>query len=150
MSYYWNMSHFMGSQPESTYPYEAKDGKCRNQAGKPIASRAAYPATRILGGAPYMKEALQDGPISVAVYASESCWRYYESGILSEENNCPYGTGVDHGVAVVGLVETGDKPYWIIQNSWGTGWGESGFMRIEVVGEFGISAMNTYAERMTV
>ena len=60
-----------------------------------------------------MKSELQNGPMSIAVAAGNNCWRYYESGILSEENNCP--GGLDHGVVIVGLDEkSGQKPYWII------------------------------------
>ena len=80
--------------------------------------------------------------------AGNSCWRYYSSGILSKENNCP--TGIDHGVAIVGLVEQADKPYWIIQNSWGQGWGQIGFIHIAVEEGVGTSAMNTYAETVEV
>ena len=86
--------------------------------------------------------------MSIAVAAGNDCWRYYKSGILSEENNCP--TGLDHGVAIVGLNESGDKPYWIIQNSWGTHWGNQGFIWIAVEDGEGTSQMNTYVEVMDV
>ena len=95
-----------------------------------------------------MKEQLQKGPLSIAVSAGNSCWRYYESGILSKENNCP--TGLDHGVVIVGLEDTGDKPYWIIQNSWGEYWGNKGFIWIAVEEGDGTSAMNTHVEAMDV
>jgi len=95
-----------------------------------------------------MKDELQKGPMSIAVAAGNDCWRYYESGILSEENNCP--TGLDHGVAIIGLNESGEKPYWIIQNSWGTGWGNNGFIWIAVEEGEGTSQMNTYVEVMEV
>ena len=106
MSYYWNMSADIGSQPNSTYQYEARDGACRNQAGKPIASRATRRGDYFVRGLQNIKDALQDGPLSVAVSAGNSCWRYYQSGILSEKNNCP--TRIDHGVALVGLDESGE------------------------------------------
>ena len=48
-----------------------------------------------------MKAALQNGPASIAVAAGNDCWRFYESGVLTEDNNCP--TALDHGVVVVGL-----------------------------------------------
>ena len=95
-----------------------------------------------------MKDELQKGPMSIAVAAGNDCWRYYESGILSEENNCP--TGLDHGVAIIGLNESGEKPYWIIQNSWGTGWGNNGYIWIAVEEGEGTSQMNTYVEVMEV
>jgi len=33
--------------------------------------------------------------------------------------------------------------FWTIQNSWGTGWGEKGFMHIEVTEGWGVSGINT-------
>ena len=48
-----------------------------------------------------MKSRLAEGPMTIAVAAGNDCWRYYESGVLSSEHNCP--TSVDHGVVIVGV-----------------------------------------------
>ena len=48
-----------------------------------------------------IKKELQKGPLSLAVSAGNSCWRWYKGGILSEKDECP--TSIDHGVALVGL-----------------------------------------------
>ena len=66
-----------------------------------------------------LENALSQTPISVAVDASN--WSLYKGGIL---NNC--GTAINHGVLVVG--SSGDA--WKIKNSWSSGWGESGFIRL--------------------
>jgi len=53
----------------------------------------------------------------------------------------------------------GDKTYWVIQNSWGSGWGVDGFIKIAVEdGEevdnngdnMGIIRMYSYAQWMNV
>jgi len=62
-------------------------------------------------------------PVSVAIEADKAVFQSYKSGIIS---STACGTTLDHGVLVVGY--TSDA--WILKNSWGTTWGESGFFRI--------------------
>ncbi len=64
---------------------------------------------------------LTTGPLSVCADASE--WSSYVSGIVT---SC--GTDVDHCIQVVGV--NTDEGYWKVRNSWGTSWGESGFIRL--------------------
>ena len=84
------------------------------------------------------------GPFTIAVAAGNECWWFYSSGVLSSANGCP--TDLDHGVAVVGIDRTGDTPYWIVQNSWGEGWGDNGFIHLAVEEGLGVCGMNQYAE----
>ncbi|KAJ3696703.1 hypothetical protein LUZ61_000408 [Rhynchospora tenuis] len=65
-------------------------------------------------------------PISVAIATSGSAFQFYSGGIFTG----PCTTQLDHGVTVVGYNNTGSTHYWIVKNSWGTSWGESGYIRM--------------------
>eukprot|EP00439_Symbiodinium_sp_Y106_P040846 s264_g5.t1 len=59
------------------------------------------------------------------------------------------GIKIDHGVLLVGYGTDGGTNYWIIKNSWGVQWGESGFGRLQrgvsgVTGECGILSQPAY------
>ena len=70
---------------------------------------------------------INSGPVSVLVEASNN-WGSYSSGVLPP-TAC--GTSLNHAVLAVGFNNTATPPYWIIKNSWGTDWGEGGFIRLE-------------------
>ena len=65
------------------------------------------------------------GPVSIAVDAAS--WMFYGSGVL--DGDC--GNDLDHGVLAVGYGSEEDSMYWRIKNSWGTQWGEDGFIRVK-------------------
>merc|ERR1712003_284798 len=44
---------------------------------------------------------------------------------------------------------TDGMPVWVIQNSWGTGWGDSGFARIEATDGNGVCYMNYWTQAVT-
>lgn len=143
MSNCWDFSTEHGSQFEADYPYEAIEGGCRNQGNKRIASKVVSWGNLSADPLAIADDLISYGPVSIAVGAGNDCWRWYEGGILSSANECP--TDLDHGVAIVGIDRTGDTPYWIVQNSWGTGWGDNGFIYLAVEEGDGVSGMNTYA-----
>jgi len=70
--------------------------------------------------------AVAEGCVSVAIEADQTAFQHYSSGVLT--GNC--GTRIDHGVLIVGYgTETG-QDYWLVKNSWGTSWGEQGYVKI--------------------
>ncbi|GLT53283.1 hypothetical protein SLA2020_265660 [Shorea laevis] len=73
-------------------------------------------------------KAVAHQPISVAIDAGGSDFQFYSSGVFT--GAC--GTQLDHGVTVVGYGTSGDgTKYWLVKNSWGTQWGEEGYIRMQ-------------------
>jgi hypothetical protein len=40
---------------------------------------------------------------------------------------------MNHAVVADGYDSTGTTPYWLVRNSWGSGWGEAGYIRIGMI-----------------
>lgn len=104
-----------GISATANYPYVARDQTCKTGVQR-AANITSYVDTP---GCDNLLSALSGRPVSVAVDAS--VWSGYRSGVLS---NC--GVNVNHGVLLIGASDD----FWRIKNSWGAGWGESGFIRI--------------------
>ena len=68
-------------------------------------------------------------PVTIAMAASSNLFVYYTSGIISS-STC--GTYTNHGVTVIGYGHdsTLNMDFWLVKNSWGTWWGESGYFRV--------------------
>ena len=80
--------------------------------------------------------ALVGRPVSVAVDATN--WSRYSSGVF---NNC--AARLNHGVLLVGASDA----FWRIKNSWGTSWGESGFIRLTTGNTCGICNVASYPNK---
>jgi hypothetical protein len=93
-----------------------------NETTSPVVWTAGminYPSTEA-----EFKIALLSGPVSVSVSAGNVCFQSYHSGILTCD--CPDdAASSNHAITVVGW---GDG-YWLIRNSWGTEWGEQGYVK---------------------
>ncbi|KAI8525694.1 hypothetical protein RHMOL_Rhmol13G0249300 [Rhododendron molle] len=65
---------------------------------------------------------------SVAIDAGGDYSQFYSSVVF----NGPCSTKLDHGVTVVGYGTSSDgTKYWLVKNSWSSGWGENGYMKME-------------------
>jgi len=126
-----------GLELEQFYPYRAVNGRCAwnpahvgakitgeaNGFGGSEAQMAANMASA--SGAPY------------SIIVDASSWQFYNGGILK---TC--GHNIDHAVQAVGYDL---NSYWMVRNSWGRGWGESGFIRLA----FGANTCSMRTEVLT-
>jgi len=66
-------------------------------------------------------------PVSVAIDADGYDFQLYVGGIF--DGFC--GLNLNHAVTVIGYGERKGKRYWLVKNSWGTGWGERGYVKMK-------------------
>jgi C1A family cysteine protease len=115
-----------GMESSADYPYTSGSGQtgtCKFNAAKVVAGTAPSGYTSIQRSEAQLQTALNNGPASVCVAAD--AFQTYRSGILK---SCP--GSIDHCVQAVGYDSTNN--YWILRNSWGTSWGEQGYIRVEM------------------
>ncbi|XP_062279341.1 cathepsin S-like isoform X2 [Scomber scombrus] len=116
-----------GIESEASYPYEGSEGECRHN---PM-NRAANCSDYILlprGDEEEMKQAVGTiGPVSVSIDAQQSSFQFYKSGVY-DDPNCTQNT--NHAVLAVGYGTDNGQDYWLVKNSWGTGFGEEGYIRM--------------------
>ena len=108
----------------ASYPYTAKDGTCQkcSAVAKITSCSDVKPNDQIS-----LKAAVAQQPVAVAIEADTRYFQSYSSGILTS-TSC--GTTLDHGVLVVGYGEENGQKYWLVKNSWGTSWGDKGYVKI--------------------
>lgn len=128
-----------GIVEESCQPYEAKNGlACKPACKTCLGFNETCPVVKAFNlwktsqygsvrGAKDMKaELFARGPIACSIDATPKL-EAYTGGIFSEFNIAPLP---NHIVSVVGYGSDSGTDYWIVRNSWGSYWGESGFFRI--------------------
>lgn len=115
---------------EASYPYIARDGQCRWGSYSPVNNIKGY--TRVTT---YDEDALMAAvarqPVAVTVAVS-SGWRFYTKGVY--DGAC--ATARNHAALIVGYgTDTASgKKYWLVKETWGTSWGESGYIRVKRTG----------------
>jgi len=118
-----------GIEDYNDFPYNAEGGEagsCTFNSGDIVATVTNYNSINGETGLYQQMSSSSGGPVSVCVDASS--WQNYEGGVLS---TC--GNDVDHCVQATGYANYGESgAYWIVRNSWGTDWGLSGFINIEI------------------
>ncbi|KAG4072621.1 hypothetical protein HA402_004710 [Bradysia odoriphaga] len=117
-----------GIETEQSYPYEARDANCRYDSRSNSGATVKGSVGIQQGDENSLKMAVATyGPIAVAIDASVSTFGHYREGVYYA-SQCDPGK-LTHAVLVVGYDTTANgQDYWIVKNSWGTSWGQSGYI----------------------
>lgn len=108
----------------ASYPYTAKNGDCKkcNAVAHISSCSDVKPNDQIS-----LKGAVSQQPVSIAIEADTRYFQSYSNGVLTS-SSC--GTTLDHGVLIVGYGSESGIDYWLVKNSWGTSWGDKGYVKI--------------------
>lgn len=111
-----------GQDTLASYRYTAVDGTCKFKTadiGAKISSWAYV--TQNDDENAMLNTLYAKGPLSICVDASS--WQFYNGGVVQ---SC--GTQVDHCVQLTGYSTVSGINAWNVRNSWGTSWGEKGYI----------------------
>ena len=140
-SYDWLADNY--TMTERDYPYTSgntgKETACQYDAAKGVTKVSSYGKT--FGTSKNLAQLYQQ-PLNVAVAAGNNVFMNYTGGIITADEGCP--TAIDHAIVAVGYGEENGVQYYIVRNSWGTGWGEDGYVRIETSSGRGVCGINQY------
>lgn len=142
-----------GAVEEEDFPYVAEDVPCNGpyEYTYQLDGWAYVDGEDKVPGDEKIKQAIYDyGPVCAAVYVG-SAFQSYTGGVFNKDETpqdgifscCAPTAKVNHAIFLVGWND--DKQAWILKNSWGTGWGENGYMLIKYgISNVGYAAVIVY------
>merc|ERR1712110_1295645 len=129
-----------GIDLESDYGYTAQDGTCQADSKSTAFKNGSLSDVESSNDA--LVNALAQQPVSVGINGDGI--QMYFGGIFDEWDNCDPNS-IDHGVLAVAFGSSDGQKTYTIKNSWGSDWGENGYIRFarrdSGVGMCGVTTM---------
>ena len=109
-----------------------QDGRCAFSAASVVAKVSSFTKVQAMNENALASAIATVGPVSVNIEATNS-FSAYSHGVFNDPH-CPHdGYTINHAVVAVGYGHdtTTGMDYWVVRNSWGPSWGESGYVRMK-------------------
>ena len=136
-----------GAVLESSMPYTASDSTCYavDHPYRLMSWHTVNPTWNTIPDADTLKNIIfNNGPVAASI-CSLSAFHSYDSGIFTTNETCS-GSRTNHAVMLTGwITDPTHGTVWILRNSWGSGWGDGGYMYIKA-GTSSIGWNATYVE----
>ncbi|XP_063001914.1 cathepsin S-like [Elgaria multicarinata webbii] len=117
-----------GIDSDASYPYRAQDEKCHYDVAGKAATCSTYTQLPSRDEASLKVAVANVGPVSVAIDASQPTFFLFKYGVY-DDPKCTE-QNINHAVLVIGYGTQNGKDYWLVKNSWGTSFGEQGYIKI--------------------
>jgi len=119
-----------GVVKEDDYPYQGEDGNCKFDQRKSVAFITDFAIINAGDEDEVTRVLAENSPIATALDATDSTFMYYTGGVYHGKN-CR-SILISHGMLLIGygVDSPTNEKYYTLKNTWGTDWGESGYMRI--------------------
>ncbi|CRL00381.1 CLUMA_CG013649, isoform A [Clunio marinus] len=117
-----------GISKASDYPNESKDGECHLQREKFPIYMIGYGIIDTNSEETLEQAQINYGPIVVALDGGHESFQRYSSGIYYDKTCSSMVT--THSVLLVEYGSDNGNDYWILKNSFGNYWGDSGFFKL--------------------
>jgi len=117
-----------GINTEDDYPYHARDMQCKFDSNKATYTISDYFETREGDEEEFTEKIATVGPINVGIDAGQYSFQFYKSGVYYEPQ-CSSNM-LNHAVLTVGYGTESGTPFYWVKNSWGSGWGDEGYIKM--------------------
>lgn len=98
----------------------------------PTKIRFKYFEEECLGNEHHLTKMVARGPVAVTLSVNITTFTHYSGGVYNDPSYKHFAS--DRSLLLVGYgyncAKTGVNEYWILKNSWGTAWGEGGYVRV--------------------
>jgi len=129
----YNYVQLFGQVTEADYPYmsgttmETEDCMYNLASLEPVVSITGYNNLPPNDQGAIMSHIAHNGPLAISVAASN--FKNYHGGVF---DGCSYDENIqlNHAVQLVGWGSENGVDFWIVRNSWGSTWGEEGYIRL--------------------